>query len=334
MNLPVQERSPSAADHLALRFLIKYLSQMLGVGYKTVADGTGFTESTVKNYVNDKSTTSKAAAEMYAGFAKRCAALIMERPQPGPFHDYAVHLLVHLYGSEWLKSARIAASASMQAEPPPDVIFANWLGITDDNIAHAESRFRGLWRVVRPSSPVASHRDMSEVREVNYSLLNIRPRSVNSGKLCDFRWYYLGQGREKDEYDVFEGFVIPNVNRIEFLGRALDGYALLTLMVWRFRPNREILGHVRVASGQALSLNTFGAPVSARVRAFFVEQSDQLSGRKFDTLKNDEVDAIGVAPLDSLRARVPADQHDKTVHYLSDRPIVGFFSGQDDTSEG
>ena len=165
----------------------------------------------------------------------------------------------------------------------------------------------------------------SELREVNYSLLNIRPRGVIGGTLCDFRWYYLGRGREKDERRVFEGFVIPNVDRIEFLGRVTTRHKLLTLMVWRFTSNPELRDHAKVASGASLSLNTTGGPVAARMRAFVVENSINVTGEAFEDLRNAELAEIGVRPINSIGSLIPSDQVQSTVAYLGEyKPIVGF----------
>ena len=265
---------------MALRALMKYMSSVLSIPYKSVSSGTPFDESTVKNYTNDKSSRSLRAAEMYTAFSARCAAIIAERGADIRVDDFVVFILQHLFGDDWLASARIKLPAAQRGQSLDDSL-AEWLAISSDESAEVELRYTGLWRCFRASSlPAGSdQKSRSDLREVNHSLLNIRPRSIAGGTLCDFRWYYLGRGREKDERRVFEGFVIPNVDRIEFLGRVTTRHKLLTMMVWRFTSNPELREHAKVANGVALSLNTSGGPVGARMRAFFVDGQPALLGR-------------------------------------------------------
>ena len=329
--LKTPARVPSPADHVALRALMKYMSGVLSIPYKSMSSGTKFDESSVKNYTNDKSSRSLRATEMYAAFSGRCAEIIVERKGDIRLDGFVVHILQHLFGDDLLRSARIKLPAAHQ-DQALDETLARWLSISRDEADEVELRYKGLWRCFRASSfPNGSDQtSRPDLREVNYSLLNIRPKDVTGGTLCDFRWYYLGRGRERDERRVFEGFVIPNVDRVEFLGRVTTRHKLLTLMVWRFTSNPELRDHAKVASGVSLSLNTSGGPVGARMRALFVEESEALEGDEFEALKNRQLSEIGVKPIASMASLVPADQLQNTVSYLGeDKPIVGFFPTQD-----
>jgi hypothetical protein len=184
---------------------------------------------------------------------------------------------------------------------------------------------------VRASSFPRSESTRWDMKEFSYSLLNIRPRSIAGGPLCDFRWYSLGKGWERDERRVIEGYVIPNIDRIEFLGRVSTRHKLLTLMVWRFASTPEVHAHAKVASGVSLSLNTSGGPVAARMRAFFVENSDQLQGEEFAALKNKYLDEIGVKPTDILPSLIPSEHVERTLTSLAEyKPILGFFPAHDE----
>lgn len=322
---------PAPADHVALRALMKYMSSVLGIPYKSISSGTPFDESTVKNYTNDKSSRSLRAAEMYTAFSRRCATIISERGQDIRIDDFVVFILEHLFGDEWLESADIKLPMRHRDQPLDDSL-TKWLAISPDESIEVEQRYAGLWRCFRTASPMAAgeQKPRSDLREVYISLLNIRPRSIIGGTLCDFRWYYLGRGREKDERRVFEGLVIPNVDRIEFLGRGTTRHKLLTMMVWRFTSNPELRDHAKVASGVSLSLHTSGGPVAARMRAFFVEDSQDSSGDAFEALKERALADIGVKPIDALAALVPPDQLESTVAYLGEYPpIVGFVPAKD-----
>jgi hypothetical protein len=275
-------RVPTPADHVALRALMKYMSGVLSIPYKSISSGTTFDESSVKNYTNDKSSRSLRATEMYAAFSGRCAALILERKGDIQLDDFVVHILRHLFGDEMLVVAGVKPLLGHQHHALDETL-SRWLAISPDEADEVELRYKGLWQCFRASSFPNSgdHANRTELKEVNCSLLNIRPKAVSGGTLCDFRWYYLGRGREKDERRVLEGFVIPNVDRVEFLGRVTTRHKLLTLMVWRFTSNPELRDHAKVASGVSLSLNTSGGPVGARMRAFFVDESEKVGGDEF-----------------------------------------------------
>jgi hypothetical protein len=210
---------------------------------------------------------------------------------------------------------------------PLDRVIARWADVSPILTEDVGIRYRGLWRIVRASTrPTAAEQaDHFEPKEISCSLLNIRPTDVGQGTLCDFRWYYLGRGRPPNERLQYEGLVIPNVDRLEFFGRATNRNDLLTLMIWRFISNPEINDHAELADGVALSVNTAGA----RVRAFFVEGSEQLTGAEFDALKNTELQKIGVRLLDSSHHIIPPHRLRETEHYLREyKPIVGFFASQ------
>ena len=104
-------RVPGPADHVALRALMKYMSGILSVPYKTISSGTKFDESSVKNYTNDKSSRSLRAAEMYAAFSDRCAEIILERKRDLHLDGYVLSLLQHLFGEEFLRSAGLGRPA-------------------------------------------------------------------------------------------------------------------------------------------------------------------------------------------------------------------------------
>ena len=131
----------------------------------------------------------------------------------------------------------------------------------------------------------------------------------------------------------FEGYVLPNVDRLEFLGRA-ENRQDLTPMVWRFMSNPDIAEHADVSDGLSLALNTSGLPVAARIRAFFVPGSERLAGPEFEALRDAELQKIGVRLIQSSDQVVPADQLAETVRYLTEfKPIVGFFANQGHASD-
>jgi hypothetical protein len=328
-------RAPLPADHIALRALIKYMSGVLSIPYKSLSGGTKFDESAVKNYTNDKSSRSLRAGEMYSAFSARCAEIMAERADDVSIDDYAVAILQHLFGAQWLESAGIKLPASHR-DPALDETLAKWLAVSSNETDEVETRYCGLWRVLRASSFQNSGDlpNRSNPQEVSCSLINIRPRSVSAGALCDFRWYSLGKDRERDERRVFEGFVIPNVDRIEFLGRHSSRHKLLSLMVWRFSPDPELRDHAKVASGICLSLTSSGRPVVARVRALFVEDSESLQGDEFEALKKVHLNEIGVKPIEFLDSLLPPDQLQSTLAFLTEhKPIAGFSSTRDEMLE-
>ncbi len=99
-------------------------------------------------------------------------------------------------------------------------------------------------------------------------------------------------------------------------------------------PDPELRDHANVASGICLSLTTSGRPVVARVRAFFVENSDSLSGEEFEAAKKAHLNEIGVRPIKNLDSLIPADQRQSTLAFLSEhKPIAGFSSSPDEILE-
>jgi hypothetical protein len=326
----LKTRVPDSADHVALRALLKYMSGIMGIPYKSICAGTKFDESSVKNYANDKSSRSLRASEMHQVFSEKCASLLAASAGAGQLDDYVIYILKRLFGEEWLREASIHLPAGT-GQGQMGRSLAQWLGISPEDTGEMEKRYCGLWTVLRASSLPAPESTRPEMKEISYSLLNIRPRSISGGALCDFRWYSLGKGWEKDEKRVIEGYVIPNIDRIEFLGRVSTRYKLLVMMVWRFVSNPEVHEHAKVASGVSLSLNTSGGPVAARMRAFFVESSDELQGEEFGGLKNKYLNEIGVKPADLLPSLIPAEQVERTMISLAEyKPIVGFFPAQDE----
>jgi hypothetical protein len=333
--VPPPSRLPLPADHIALRALMKYMSGILGIPYKSLSSGTKFDESAVKNYTNDKSSRSLRAGEMYSAFCARCAEIISERADDLRIDDYAVAILQHLFGVKWLESTAIKFPASHR-DPALDETLAKWLAVSPNENDEVEIRYSGLWWVLRSSAFQNSGKlsNHSDAQEVSCSLINVRPKSVSAGTLCDFRWYNLGKDREQDERRVFEGFVIPNVDRIEFLGRLSTRHKLLSLMVWRFSPDPELRDHAKVASGICLSLTGSGRPVIARVRAFFVECSENLHGDEFEAVKRAHLNEIGVRPVKFLESFLSPDQLQSTLAFLSEhKPIAGFSSARDEILE-
>jgi hypothetical protein len=326
-------RPPTAADHVALRALIKYMSRVLNITYKMIAQDAKTNESAVKNYANDKSTSAAPAAETYTQLYHSCAGLVGERlAAPDPF---LVGTLVHLFGDGWVRAKGVRLAAT-PVEEPADRAIGRWANAWPQGTEEVEVRFRGLWRVIRASThPTRAEQEAQlDLREVNCSLLNIRPRTVTGGTLCDFKWYYLGRGRRLDERLVFEGFVFPNVDRLEFFGRAANRHDLLSLMVWRFASNPEIKQHTEVSEGLALAVNTSGGPVAARVCAFFVPGSERLADEEFEALKDAELQKIGLWPMRASDGPIPPAQLPATVHYLNEyKPIVGFFANPDRGSD-
>jgi hypothetical protein len=332
--LPDPRPGPAtAADHCALRGLIKYMSRTLGVGYKEIARDANTNESAVKNYANDKSTTARRAAETYAELHAACAKLVAVRLGAAAPDPYLIGALTHLFGEAWVRSKGLRA-AGAPLDEPVDRALGRWAHVAESNTREVEARYRGLWRVVRASTPAiptspAQRAATFEPKEINCSLLNIRPREVGGATLCDFRLYYLGRGRRHHERLRFEGYVLPNVDRLEFLGRAENRHDLLSLMVWRFLSNPDIAEHAADCDGLSLALNTSGWPVAARIRAFFVAGSELLLGSEFDALRDTELEKIGVRPIKSSGHVIPAEQLEETVRYLKEyEPIVGFFANQ------
>jgi hypothetical protein len=326
----LKTRVPDPADHVALRALLKYMSAVLGIPYKSIASGTKFDESSVKNYANDKSSRSARAAEMHVAFVERCAQILAGIRREESLDDYVVYILKRLLGEQWLKEANIELPVALSKESLDDLL-ANWLGVSLEETNEVEQRYCGLWTVIRASSFPRPENNRWEVKEISHSLLNIRPRSISDGPLCDFRWYSLGRGWERDERRVIEGYIVPNVDRIEFLGRVSTRHKLLTLMVWRFASTPEVDGHARVASGVSLSLNTSGGPVAARMRAFFIENSDRLEGEEFSLLKTKCLKEIGVKPMEVLSSLIPAEHVERTLTSLAEyKPIVGFLPAQEE----
>lgn len=100
LTLQRSARVPAPADHVALRALMKYMSSVLAIPYKSISSGTPFDESSVKNYTNDKSSRSLRATEMYTAFSTRCAAILAERGRDIRIDDFVVSILEHLFGDQ------------------------------------------------------------------------------------------------------------------------------------------------------------------------------------------------------------------------------------------
>jgi hypothetical protein len=325
-----QPRSPTAADHVALRALIKYMSRALGITYKKIAQEAKSNESAVKNYANDKSTMAGPAAELYTQLFGPCASLVAEKLKSAAPDPFLIGALTHLFGAAWVRARGVQAPASPDDEPP-DRAFGRWAHVWPHGTEEVEARYCGLWRVIRASTrPTPAEQSAQlDLKEINCSLLNIRPRAVAGGTMCDFKWYYLGRGRQHDERLVFEGFVFPNVDRLEFFGRAANRHDLLSLMVWRFASNPDIKQHAEVSEGLSLSVNTSAGPVAARVRAFFVPGSETLADADFEALKDAEMPKIGVWPMRSSDGLIPPGRLAETAAYLNEyKPIVGFFANE------
>src|SRR5690349_10649203 len=124
-------RVPAPADHVALRALMKYMSSVLSIPYKSISNGTPFDESSVKNYTNDKSSRSLRAAEMYTAFSQRCAAIIAERGDGVHIDEYVIFILRHLFGDAWLASARLTLPVR-DGTQALDAGLAKWLAISPE----------------------------------------------------------------------------------------------------------------------------------------------------------------------------------------------------------
>ena len=300
------------------------MSLVLKISYKQISHA----ESKVKNYANNKSIRDEKLSALYQEYGKVCAELIARRATELQADEYAKSLLRFLFGEQWMKTNGFEIPSAPQPLTLNDTL-TNWLGINDDQSAEIERRYCGLWRIMRASSPPRSQASgrQFQAEDINYSLLNIRPRSLSKGRLCDFRLHYRGRHDEDDETREFSGFVIPNMDRLEFLGR-LDGERkLMTLMMWRFAPNPEQTDHSHVANGIALSLNSDAMPIGAHIRAFFIEGSERLDG--FDELRDSEKKRIGVHARQKLQNVIPQDHFDRTIEYLSEyEPIVGMHAAR------
>ena len=54
---------PTGADHVALRMLLKYMSQVLNIPYRALFEhGPDLQEDAIKSYVNDKSIQGRPSA--------------------------------------------------------------------------------------------------------------------------------------------------------------------------------------------------------------------------------------------------------------------------------
>jgi hypothetical protein len=314
VSLKLQRHVPSVADHVALRTLIKYMSSVLGIGYKTIAAETRFDESSVKNYTNDKSIRNSVSRELYVDFSARCAQLLSERRESLSVDPYIAQILVHIFGDEWLSA--VGVSVPVQARDGEEIGLAlkKWSGAPDELTAQVQQRYCGSWKVVRLSKKSPSS------RWVDYSLLDITP-AATSGGLCGFRWYCLGRGREIEEHTLSEGFIVPAADRIHFFGKTSFGAGALAMMVWRFTPNAALGAHARVADGILLANEAGYEPVAARIRSFFLGSAMQVEGAALDR----EFGFLGVHPFESLRANIPENQYEKTLGYLEAyEPVMGF----------
>jgi hypothetical protein len=221
---------PSPADHVALRALIKYMSRILRVTYKEIAREAKTDESAVKNYANDKSTTAPKALETYTELYKACAKLVEPELKAAPPDAFLTGALTHLFGDAWVRAKGIRPQGIRPIKEPVDRALGRWAHVSALETGEVEVRYRGLWRVVRASTHPNHHAGEAaqfQPREIDCSLLNVRPRGVGGGTLCDFKLYYLGRGRRHHERLQFEGFVLPNVDRLEFFGRAQNRHDLL-----------------------------------------------------------------------------------------------------------
>ena len=138
---------------VALRALIKYMSRVLGIGYKEIANATHTNESAVKNYVNDKSTTAPKAGGAYTALFTACASLVADergRRAPDPF---LIGALTHLFGSDWVHSKGIRVAAGPSLDEPLDGRWDAGRTRPQPNTKEVEVALRGLWRIVRASTP-------------------------------------------------------------------------------------------------------------------------------------------------------------------------------------
>ena len=317
---------PTAVDHLALRSLLRYMSLILKIPYKSISDN----DSQIKNYANNKSIKDRKLQLLFKEYSQAAAEALVPHIQKLQSDEYGLFLAKYMFGEEWLGQNGVHV-VDRSRPPALNDALMHWLEVEDTEAVQVEQRYRGLWRVMRASS--AGRRQPptpeAELKDINYSLLNIRPRDLSPGGLCEFRWYYRGRFSERDETRVFSGFAVPNIDRLEFFGRLQNRHRPLILMSWRFTPNAESIEHTEVANGISLSLNSDTAPVAAHIRAFFIPTSDQREGEAFDQLLDTERKRIGVHPKEALKNEIPPEDYERTIAYLSQHePMVGFHPSQ------
>lgn len=309
----------SPNDHLALRSLLKYMSLSLRIPYKAITPK----ESEIKNYTANKSIRGPRLQAIFTEYSQAASRILPEYLDRVSSDEIGLLLVKCVFGEAWLKTHGIDVSPATKQASLEEMLM-QWLGVDEEEAAQVEQRYRGLWRVMRAASPLGrpTSKRGFELTHVNHSLLNIQPRGT--GELCHFHWYSRGRHSEKDETRVTTGFVIPNVDRLEFLGHQEGRQKLMTLMFWRFIANFDATEHTEVSNGISLSLNSEAAPIGAHVRAFFVPSSDTVEGAAFDALRQSERKQIGVRPTETLRADIPQEHYDRTIEYLSEyEPIIG-----------
>ncbi len=323
-------------DHLALRALLKYMSGALGIQYKVVCLETTFAENDLKAYANEKALRGQRQQAIFEAVSVSAAKLLPTHVRRIRDKSYILHIARELFGDTWLKQQGIEIPDTT-GEVAIDRSLAAWLGVSEEETADVERDLSGLWRVVRASSPPGrvDAGSQSELAEINYSLLNIRPRHVGGNTLCDFYWYYRGRGGESGDERVSEGFVIPTADRVEFLAKPSGRFNMLSLMAWSYATNPDRQNHIPVANGIALTTNSSNNPVGAHVRAFFIANSDKLGGEEFKTLRDLERADIGVKSTSFLAGLISADQYQRTVDHLQrSKPIIGFVPFRGNNNDG
>src|SRR5262249_43435327 len=101
--ISIHSKQPKAGppEHVALRVLIKYLSHVIDVPYKSIAGNTTYNEDAVKSYANDKAMNA-SAQEMYNAFVGSCEPFVQANAPKLKQYDYIVQVLHHLYEESWL----------------------------------------------------------------------------------------------------------------------------------------------------------------------------------------------------------------------------------------
>jgi hypothetical protein len=305
--------APGAADHIALRTLVKYLSSVEGIPYKLVGDGTHLREEHIKAYVNDKAIKGNRLTDIFVSLSQRCAEIVAQRGLAARQPDFIIGIEEHLFGESWLASVGLDRKGSGFERA-----LARWLDTPDSEIGYFEDRYAGLWRVVRPMTSDRRSRTMKSVKEFNFSLLNIRPRKTAQGTLPNFRWYVATELHHR--YSVIEGSVIPQFDSLGFLGRISARHRLLTLMSWASNFDPDLVErHAESAFGIALSSDAIGRPIMTRLQAFFVPDSARYSDRELEEMRLDEMRHIGIVSADVAKRSIPAEQWDRLIDYFENK---------------